>query len=289
MVGPMNDKRLWGGKVNQVKRALDQRQSSFLGGQNRSGGSVIGFDEVSVSFNQPDGGSLSVIEGLSFTVSAGEFVVIVGKSGCGKTTTLNLMVGLVHPSAGGVRIFGKDPAEVKDKVGYMFARDALLPWRTARKNVEVGLEIRGVDRKARAAAARSALQSVGLAKFGDHYAWQLSQGMRQRVALARTWALSPELLLMDEPFGAVDAQTRRELQKDFIQFWESHQHRTVVFVTHDLVEAIMLGDRIIVMRDGRIVSQVEVPFGRPRDISTLSRDVRLRDLEHQLSELLGGS
>lgn len=246
---------------------------------------AVSVDNVTVEFSFPNGDSRLLTDCLSFAVRAGEFVVLVGKSGCGKTSLLNLIAGLLQPSSGSVQVLGLPPEEAKNQIGYMFARDALLPWRTARKNVEVGLEVRGVPKRERHEIAGNMLSMIGLGGFDDHYVWQLSQGMRQRVALARTWAISPTLLLMDEPFGALDAQTRQELQGEFLRFWEADK-RTVVFVTHDLVEAMTLGDRILVMREGSIVSDIVVPFDRPRDFAVLGRDKRFRELEYELSQLL---
>lgn len=201
-------------------------------------------------------------------VAEGEFVALVGPSGCGKTTLLNAMAGLVSPTRGEVRIAGERVHDVRPDVGYMFARDGLMPWRSAADNVAFGLELRGIARAERRERARHYLALVGLAGFDDHRRAELSQGMRQRVALARTLATEPRVMLMDEPFAALDAQTKVLVQDEFLKIWE-RQRRTVVFVTHDITEAITLADRVLVFsaRPGRIVGGFDVVVPRPRSAS----------------------
>ncbi|MDP3317394.1 MAG: ABC transporter ATP-binding protein, partial [Devosia sp.] len=200
---------------------------------------------VTVSFdNRSTGTTTTILKNFSLQIRDGEFVVIVGRSGCGKTTVLNLLAGLLDPQSGSVTLKGRAPRAAREHLGYMFARDALVPSRTAMGNVEIGLEVRGMGRAERRARAHELMLKLGLAGAEDRYPWQLSQGMRQRVALARTWALEPDLVLMDEPFAALDAQTREAARVQFLDLWE-RRRSSVVFVTHDLTEALLLGDRVI--------------------------------------------
>jgi NitT/TauT family transport system ATP-binding protein len=205
-------------------------------------------------------------------------VSIVGPSGCGKTTLLNMLAGLVKPSRGEVKIDGRPVTQVGGPdIGYMFAKDNLLPWRNVLRNVELGLEFtRDKDRHER---AREYIKLVGLEGFEKHYPDQLSHGMRQRAALARTLVKAPKILLMDEPFGALDAQTRTIMQDHFLQLWDTYKS-TVVFVTHDLVEAIALSDRVLVFssRPGRIKSEYRIPFPRPRLVEDLQVDPSFQEL-----------
>lgn len=229
---------------------------------------AIRFRGVQLSF---DGGAAPIFSGLDLDIRRGEFVVVVGRSGGGKTTLMNMLVGALHPDAGEVSVLGRTPAQAKSDMALMMARDALLPWRTARRNVEYGLELRGVDRAERQRRSATYLEKVGLSEAASKWPWQLSQGMRQRVALARTWSLQSEVLLMDEPFSAVDAQTRERLQAEFLDLWE-RERRTVVFITHDLTEAVLLADRILVVGDGGIRAEYRVPISRPRDAARLMHD-----------------
>jgi NitT/TauT family transport system ATP-binding protein len=206
---------------------------------------------------------------VDLEVNPGEFVCLVGPSGCGKTTLLGMVAGLVQPCEGRVRLGGKPVRSASFESAYMLARDALLPWLTARENVELGLSVRGMGRSERSEIAIDWLRRVGLEGFEGSSVRRLSQGMRQRVAIARTLALTPSCILMDEPFAALDAQTRVLVQKEFVSLWETDRP-TVIFVTHDLSEAILLGDRIVLMssRPGRIVADVSIDTPRPRDLDT---------------------
>jgi NitT/TauT family transport system ATP-binding protein len=263
----------------------DVRTTELNGRQDQSspeaagtGRSVVEMRGVSVTFADPDGGAgRAVLSDIDLDVADGDFVVLVGRSGCGKTTMLNALAGLVEPSAGSVRLLDQTPAQARHRVGYMFARDALLPWRTALRNIEYGLEIRGVPRAERRHTAREYLELVGLGDAARRWPWQLSQGMRQRVAIARTLALEPEMLLMDEPFSALDADTREAVQQEFLRLWEHHR-RTVVFVTHDLTEAIYLADRILLIAGGGVMDDVTVPFERPRDLDSLTTSPEFTEL-----------
>ncbi|SAL54909.1 ABC transporter ATP-binding protein [Caballeronia humi] len=209
--------------------------------------------------------SQTVLKGFDLAVREGEFLSLLGPSGCGKSTFLNILAGLVPHTSGDIRIDGQPVVAVRDKLGVVFQGYALFPWRTVRKNVETGLEIRGVSRAQRRAEAERYLQLVGLIDFADHYPHQLSGGMRQRVAIARALAYGPEVLLMDEPFGALDAQTRESLQQELLGIWEQSA-KTVVFVTHSIDEAIFLSDRVAVMGrgPGRVKEIIDVDLPRPR-------------------------
>lgn len=225
--------------------------------------------------------TLLVIDGVSFEVPRGQFLAIVGPSGCGKTTILNMIAGLVRPTSGTVWRDGEPTLRPDRHVGYMFARAALMPWRTARKNIEIGLEFRGVPPREAGDVADRLLELVGLNNFANSYPGQLSQGMRQRVALARTLAIDPQFLLMDEPFAALDAQTKLVLQEEFVRIWEG-TGKTVVFVTHDLAEAVALADRVLVFtaRPGRVKSDFSIDIPRPRSIE----EVRLGETFRELYE-----
>jgi NitT/TauT family transport system ATP-binding protein len=250
----------------------------------------VRFDHLSVEFpSDAKGGAPNrVISDVSLTCEPGEFVVLIGPSGCGKTTALNVLAGLIEPSEGDVQVLGVTPREARSQLGYMLARDALLPWRTALGNVEFALEIRGVERSTRCTIAREYLELVGLDHAARRYPWQLSHGMRQRVALARTWATDPKLVLMDEPFSALDAQTRSSVREEFLRIWERERH-SVVFVTHDLNEAILLGDRIVLLNHGEVQLDARVPFDRPRDALHLQELPEFHDFRRQLWELLGAA
>lgn len=242
--------------------------------------------DVTVTFATPGGGSRNILDGFSIEARPGEFLVLIGRSGCGKTTVLNLLAGLLTENSGDVSVLGTTPRAARSRLGYMFARDALLPFRTAQGNVELGLEVRGVPRDERRRRATELLDRLGLGKAKTLYPWQLSQGMRQRVALARTWAMDPKLLLMDEPFAALDAQTREAVRSEFLEMWE-RERSAVVFVTHDLTEALLMGDRVVVMgTGGKVIADVDLPFARPRDPGDLPFTEEFRALERRLHQLL---
>lgn len=230
-----------------------------------------------------DSGPMHALQDVNLEVPRGQFLAIVGPSGCGKTTLMNMMAGLLQPTDGSVIRDGQRARTLSRNVGYMFARPGLLPWRDARANVELGLEFRGVRRAEARATASELLAEVGLSKFEHALPAELSQGMRQRVALARVLALNPDYLLMDEPFGALDAQTKLVVQELFIRIWEK-SGKTVVFVTHDLVEAASLADRVIVMTasPGRIKSDILVPFERPRNLEDLRFDAQFLEIAQQI-------
>jgi len=265
---------------NEGDRVVSQDQASPA--NRRHAIEVDGLNHVFVS--DSSGGDqrlVHVVKDLSLRVEEGEFVAIIGPSGCGKTTVLNILAGLLEVQDGEVLIDGQRPQLGRPDVSYMLARDALLPWRTALDNVCMGLEFRGVPRSERKPRARELLAAVGLEDSASAYRHQLSQGMRQRVALARTFAPDASVLLMDEPFGALDSGLKLQLGEFLLDLWTRMQ-RTVVFVTHDLYEAIGLADRIILMRPGAIVREVVVPLPRPRSIEELQEDPAYHDLYRRL-------
>lgn len=243
------------------------------------------------------GGEFVALQDINLEIPAGQFVALVGASGCGKTTLLNMLAGSVKQTMGEVVLDGNAPTLGHREVGYMFARDALLPWRTARKNVELPLEVRGWSRQARRDRAREMLDLVGLKGREGQYRLQLSQGMRQRVALARTLASEPSILLMDEPFAALDARTKLTLQAEFLRIWEQHKggdnQKTVLFVTHDLQEATLLADRVIVMlpNPGRIAEDRRLGLPRPRaeNLGELQFTDEFKNVTHSLFERLEGA
>ena len=221
--------------------------------------------DIAMSFPSKGGEDTIVIDGLSFTVAEGQFCSIVGPSGCGKSTALRILDGLNPPTAGEVYVDGKVVTGPSLDVGFVFQQYNLLPWRTVADNVALSLESVGAPKGQRAARAREWLQVVGLEQYADYFPSQISGGMQQRVGLARALALEPKVLLMDEPFGAVDAQTRLLMQEQLLQIWEQRV-TTVVFVTHDIEEALYLSDRVLVMAagPGRMIADISVPFARPR-------------------------
>ena len=246
------------------------------------GADAIALSGVTAAYSTPGQGVRTVLSGIDLTIPAGEFTALVGRSGCGKTTLLNMVAGLTDPVAGSVTVLGTGPRNAREHLGFMLARDALLPWRNARRNVEYGLELRGIARARRREIATHWLEAVQLQHAEHHWPWQLSQGMRQRVALARTWALDPSVLLMDEPFAALDVNTRRAVQQKFLELWQSEEHRTVLFVTHDLGEAIALADRVVLLGNGQVLDDVAIDIDRPRDLSMIEGDPRYRELHERL-------
>lgn len=225
------------------------------------------------------GAEVRALTDVSFSVPEGQFVSVIGPSGCGKTTVLNMIAGIVPVHEGKISIHGEQPRAGRQDVAYMLARDALLPWRTAIGNAEFAAEVRGVRVPVRRSRAKQILEQVGLAGFENVFPKALSHGMRQRVALARTFCLESPVLLMDEPFGALDAQTKLQLEDVLLSLWMS-ERRTVVFVTHDLAEAILISDRVIVMtrRPGRIQADIAINLPRPRVVGDLQRDPAYHEL-----------
>jgi NitT/TauT family transport system ATP-binding protein len=205
---------------------------------------------------------------VNFRVEPGEFVAVLGASGCGKTTLLRIVDGLEKVTSGQLLVDGKEQAGPGPDRGFVFQADTLFPWRTVLKNVMLGLELQGKPRKYAAAQARKYIELVGLRSFESSYPHELSGGMRQRANLARAFTIAPEVLLMDEPFASLDAQTREIMQTELLRIWGETEGGTVLFITHQIDEAIFLADRVIVLtaRPGRIKTIVQVPFARPRDL-----------------------
>jgi NitT/TauT family transport system ATP-binding protein len=224
---------------------------------------------------------------VSFTVSEGDFVSVLGPSGCGKTTVLNIIAGFIEPTAGDVRLDG-DPVEGPgpDR-GVVFQSFALFPWKTVRANVEFGPKMRKVDKGQRRELADKYLAMVGLEGFEDHYPHELSGGMQQRVGVARVLANEPRLMLMDEPFASVDAQTRMTLQEEVTRIW-GEGGSTILFITHDVEEAVFLSDRVIVLssRPSEVKEEVSVDIDRPRAWGDLIQEPRFRELTHYIVDLL---
>ncbi len=215
-------------------------------------------------FLSDTGSVVPALENIDLAVHDGEFLTLAGATGCGKTTLLNLIAGFASPDEG--RIHLRDGLRFGDNIAYVFQHYTLFPWRTALRNVTFSMEMRGVPRKQRKSRPVELLAKVGLEGFENAHAHELSGGMRQRTAIAQALAMQPKLLLMDEPFGAVDDSTRAELQQMITQLWQEN-HTTIIFVTHNIDEAILLGDRVVVLseRPGKIVCEFKVDLPRPRD------------------------
>jgi NitT/TauT family transport system ATP-binding protein len=224
-------------------------------------------DNVSLRYQTPAGSTFTALEQVSFEVPDEQFAVLVGPSGCGKSSLLYLTAGLAEPTSGEIFVGGKQVDGPGADRGMVFQGYTLFPWLTVRQNIEFGLKRRGMPSKERKEIVEYYLNEVGLTRFADNYSKQLSGGMMQRVAIARALANDPKILLMDEPFGALDSQTRLQMQQLLLKVWE-HSKKTVLFVTHDIDEAILLGDRIFVMgaRPGRIKEVLDVPIERPRNL-----------------------
>jgi len=232
---------------------------------------ALALDKVSVTFVSDGTARYTAIRDATLLVRPGEFVSVVGPTGCGKSTLLNVAAGLLAPSGGTVRVGGEPLAGLNRRAGYLFQSEALLPWRTALDNVTVGLEFRGVPRAEAVARAESWLARVGLRGHGHRYPHQLSGGMRKRVALAQTLILDPQIILMDEPFSALDIQTRQLMENELLELW-SADRKSVVFITHDLEEAISLSDRVVVLSAGpesRPICEFEIDLPRPRDVAEI--------------------
>jgi NitT/TauT family transport system ATP-binding protein len=232
---------------------------------------AVTFEGVTVRFATPKGGVHTVLRDVSLDIADGTFVAIVGPSGCGKSTLLNIAAGLLEPPAGSTRIFGKPLAGINKHAAYLFQQEALLPWRTVLDNVMLGLVFRNVPRAEARERAQGFIDRVGLRGFEDRFPHQLSGGMRKRVAVAQSWIVGPRILLMDEPFGALDVQTRQIMENELLDLWQESR-QTVLFITHDLEEAIALADRVVVISAGpaaRVKGDYEVTLPRPRDVAEI--------------------
>jgi NitT/TauT family transport system ATP-binding protein len=228
----------------------------------------------------------TAVRDVSLTVGAGEFVSVVGPTGCGKSTLLNMGAGLLTPSSGRVLVFGEPLSGINARAGYMFQAESLMPWRTALGNVMAGLEFRGVA-NARA-LAEDWLKRVGLGGFGDRYPHQLSGGMRKRVSLAQTLVLDPDIILMDEPFSALDIQTRQLMENEVLDLWNAKK-KAVLFITHDLDEAIAMSDRVVVLSAGPAshpIGEFRVDLDRPRDVAEVRTTPRFVELHNAIWAVL---
>jgi len=232
-------------------------------------------------------GTYVALQDVSFEIARGEFLSIVGPSGCGKSTLLSLISGIARPQEGCVEIDGCPVTSLQRGVGFIFQRDALLPWRTALQNVSLPLRFRGASKQVAIDTARAWLQRVGLERFESCYPHQLSGGMRKRVAIAATLAFEPPVLLLDEPFSALDVETRTSMENDLLQLWAVNKP-TVVFITHDLQEAVGLSDRVLVMSAGpaRVIGDHTIHLPRPRDLTVLRFDPEFVELQHTIWEQL---
>jgi NitT/TauT family transport system ATP-binding protein len=243
---------------------------------------VVGLQKVYTK----DGRRFPVLDLDRFAAREGEFVTVVGPSGCGKSTLLHIVGGFIRAEAGTIRIYGQDVDGPGPDRGMMFQEFALFPWRTVAGNIEWGLEAQGVPRREREAIVRKYLELMDLLEFRSHLPSEISGGMKQRVALARVLAFDPKVLLMDEPFGALDAQTREVMQEELTRLWE-RTRKTIIFVTHDIEEAVYLGDRVVVLtaRPARIKEEVTVRLGRPRDI-TVKKSVECLEYRNHVWDLI---
>jgi NitT/TauT family transport system ATP-binding protein len=245
---------------------------------------AVALGNVGVAFRLAGGGRYTAVERASLHVADGEFVAIVGPTGCGKSTLLNIAAGLMPPSAGTVDIFGSPLTALNRQAGYLFQADALFPWMTALENVAIGPETAGMARSEARPGAQDWLKRVGLGAFGDRYPHMLSGGQRKRVGLAQVLIRDPKILLMDEPFGPLDAQTRQIMGNLLLDLW-SADRKAVLFVTHDLEEAIALSDRVVIMSAGpssRVIGDWRVTLARPRDIGEVKLDHAFHELHRDI-------
>jgi NitT/TauT family transport system ATP-binding protein len=245
---------------------------------------------ISCTFRAKDdpGQRYTAVADTTLRVRAGEFVSVVGPTGCGKSTLLNVGAGLLEPSSGTVKVFGQALQGVNARAGYMFQTEALMPWRSAVANLMVGLQYRGVSDAEAREQAEAWLSRVGLSGFGDRYPHQLSGGMRKRVALAQTLVLDPDIILMDEPFSALDIQTRQLMENEVLELW-SAKKKAVLFITHDLDEAIAMSDRVVVLSAGPAthpIGEFVIDLARPRDVAEVRTQPRFVELHTQIWEVL---
>jgi NitT/TauT family transport system ATP-binding protein len=249
---------------------------------------AVALDDATVAFRLADDRLYTAVEQARLSVEHGEFVAIVGPTGCGKSTLLNVAAGLLRPVSGSVRIFDGPLTGLNREAGYLFQADALFPWKTALDNVAIGLEIAGTPRGDALERAQAWLASVGLGAFGNRYPHMLSGGQRKRVGLAQVLIRDPKILLMDEPFGPLDAQTRQIMGNLLLELWNADR-KAVLFVTHDLEEAIALADRVVIMSAGpgaRIIGDWRVPLPRPRDIMEVRLDKEFHSLHREIWSVL---
>ena len=251
--------------------------------------SALAFDNVTCAFAARGGGGRYVaVRDATLAIAPGEFVSVVGPTGCGKSTLLNVAAGLLAPSSGRALVHGNELTGVNAHAGYMFQADALMPWRNTLDNVTAGLEFHGMSKADAAPSAREWLARVGLTGFEDRYPHQLSGGMRKRVALAQMLILDPEILLMDEPFSALDIQTRQLMENELLDLWSANR-KSVLFITHDLEEAISLSDRVIVLSAGpetHPIGEFAIDLPRPRDVSEIRMQRHFNELHESIWQVL---
>jgi len=253
-----------------------------------AGSAAVALDDATVAFRLADARTYVAVERARLEVADGEFVAIVGPTGCGKSTLLNVAAGLLRPAGGTVRIFDVPLEGLNREAGYLFQADALFPWKSAIDNVAIGLEIKGAPRAMALERAQGWLTAVGLGAFANRYPHMLSGGQRKRVGLAQVLIRDPRILLMDEPFGPLDAQTRQIMGNLLLQLWNADR-KAVLFVTHDLEEAIALADRVVIMSAGpgaRIIGDWRVPLQRPRDILEIRLDKEFHALHREIWSVL---
>ena len=233
-----------------------------------------------------DGKSLPIVEIAEFAVREGEFITVIGPSGCGKSTFLHIVGGFIPPESGSIRVYGKEVSGPGPDRGMMFQEFALFPWKSVAGNIAWGLEAQGWEKQRIEETVNKSLDMIGLADFRNHYPAELSGGMKQRAALARVLAFDPKVLLMDEPFGALDAQTRETMQEEVTRLWES-TGKTIVFVTHDIEEAVFLGDRVVVLsaRPGRIREEVNIALPRPRGLE-VKKSMQCHEYRNHIWDLI---
>lgn len=251
---------------------------------------ALSLDNVTCTFVSREDRSqrYTAVKDVTLTVAPGEFVSVVGPTGCGKSTLLNLGAGLLQPSSGEVRVFGEPLVGVNRRAGYMFQSEALMPWRSALDNVIAGLEFRGVSRAEAVREGEEWLRRVGLGGFGDRYPHQLSGGMRKRVSLAQTLVLDPDIILMDEPFSALDVQTRQLMENELLDLWAA-KRKAVLFITHDLDEAIAMSDRVVVLSAGPAthpIGEFAIDLPRPRDVAEVRNELRFVELHAAIWDVL---
>ena len=253
---------------------------------------ALELNEVACTFvdkNNP-GQRHTAVQHVNLTVGAGEFVSVVGPTGCGKSTLLNVAAGLLAPSTGSVQVFGQPLQGLNARAGYMFQAESLMPWRTALANVMAGLSFRGISDEQATSEAQDWLRRVGLGGFGDRYPHQLSGGMRKRVSLAQTLVMDPDIILMDEPFSALDIQTRQLMENELLALWAAKK-KAVLFITHDLDEAIALSDRVVVLSAGpgsHPMGEFDIDIPRPRDVAEVKMTPRFVALHAAIWDVLRG-
>lgn len=254
---------------------------------------ALHFDGVTCTFasNEGRGQTYTAVRDVNLSIRDGEFVSVVGPTGCGKSTLLNVAAGLMRPSAGALRVFGQPLTQGLNKdASYLFQVDALMPWKTAEDNIAAGLIFHGASKTEALDTARAWLERVGLAGHGRKYPHQMSGGMRKRAGLAQALVLNPRILLMDEPFSALDIQTRHLMEDELLRLW-SADRKSVVFVTHDLEEAISLSDRVIVLSAGpgtRPIAEFDIDLERPREVAEIRMTQRFLQLHTEIWEVLRG-